>query len=393
VGSIIQDISERKRLELQLQQSQRMESVGRLAGGIAHDFNNLLTTIMGSVSLARLDRAADDALQETLGEIESAAESASNLTRQLLTLGLRQVTRPRVLDLNELIDRTQRMLVRLIGEDIDLQTQVSERPCHIKADPGQIEQVLVNLAVNARDAMPTGGRLRIETTAVAIDSAQRHGPLVPDRFILMSVTDDGLGMDDETRVRVFDPFFTTKAEGEGTGLGLSTVYGIVKQHSGHIEVASTPGAGTAFRVYFPAAQGEPAPLIISEASAAPPQGNETILVVEDEEIVRAVAVRILERLGYRVLQASSSAEALAVVEEHGGDLDLLMTDVVMPQMDGRELADRLHRVLPELKVLYSSGYAENVIAHHGVLDHDVNFIAKPYRPQALAEKVREVLGD
>jgi PAS domain S-box-containing protein len=384
---------ERARLEVQLQQAMKMEAVGRLAGGVAHDFNNLLTTISGNVELALLDLVPNDPLTETLGDIGSAAESAAALTRQLLAFSRRQLIEPRVLDLNERIAKMQRMLVRLIGEDIELLTHLGEELGAVRIDPGQLEQILVNMVVNARDAMPEGGELILETAGVELDEeyCRRHADARPGRYVRLSVSDVGHGMSEETKVHLFEPFFTTKGKGKGTGLGLATIYGAVKQAGGSIEVYSEVGLGTTFKVYLPRVDEEKERLAEDARAVELQKGNETILLVEDEVMVRDLAIRILKRLGYSVLPAGSGQEALAVAETHAAPIHLLLTDVVMPGMNGRQLAERIAKAHPEVKVLYTSGYTENAIAHHGVIDAGLSFIGKPYAPQTLAKKLREVL--
>ncbi len=388
-----QDAEEKEKLQQQLNQAQKMESVGRLAGGVAHDFNNLLTGITGNVSLAMMDLTPGDPLLDALSEINQAADSAANLTRQLLAFSRKQIIKPKVLDLNELIDNMHKMLVRLIGEDVDLQTIPTRGLGHVKADVGQVEQILVNLAVNARDAMPDGGKLTVETADVKLDEAycRAHPHVEPGDYVMLAVSDNGEGMDEETRKKVFDPFFTTKKEGEGTGLGLATVYGIVKQHGGHIEVYSERGEGTTFKVYFPTVVERAEAFIRKTEMDDLPKGTETVLVVEDESMVRKIAIRILKRQGYTVHHADSGGDALAKVEDENLHIDLLLTDIVMPNMNGRQLVEKLQERFGNMKVLYTSGYTENVIAHHGVLDEGVDFIGKPYTPQALAKKVRAVL--
>jgi CheY-like chemotaxis protein len=358
-----------------------MEAVGRLAGGIAHDFNNLLMVVRGYVDImtARLD--AGQPLNGEVDQIRRAADSAISLTRQLLAFSRRQVLQPRVLDLDTVVADLEPMLRRLIGEDIELTTVLEARPGRVEADPGQLEQVIMNLVVNARDAMPRGGRLIIRTA---------QGP-APDRRILLGVTDTGRGMDAETQSRIFEPFFTTKEKGKGTGLGLSTVYGIVEQHQGGIEVESVLGRGTTFRISLPGSRESaqvqaPAPVV-----AGPERGAETVLLVEDEEAVRKLVCDILAGYGYRVLDAADGRTALALYERHGGDIAMLLTDVVMPQMSGRTLAERLLARQPDLKVLYMSGYTDDVIGNHGVLDSRMAYLQKPFTPDALAHKVREVL--
>ncbi len=384
---------EKSRLESQLHQAQRMESVGRLAGGVAHDFNNLLTSITGNVSLALFDLRPGDPLIETFNEINQAADSAASLTRQLLAFSRKQIINPKVLDLNELINHTHKMLRRIIGEDVELSIRLERNICPVKADPGQVEQILINLAVNARDAMPDGGKLTIETGEFHLtDEASRNHPdAQAGEYVRLAVTDNGQGMDEETRLKIFDPFFTTKKEGEGTGLGLAMVYGIVKQHNGYVEVYSEPDEGTVFKVYLPRAQGKADSLARRSKWEDLPKGHETILVVEDEDMVRNIAVRILTRQGYAVHQADTGGNALALVDKQHRPIDMLLTDIVMPNMNGRELSEKLVARMPNLKVLFTSGYTEAVIEHHGVLDEGLNFIGKPYTPQALAKKVREVL--
>ncbi|MFC1642043.1 PAS domain S-box protein [Myxococcota bacterium] len=387
---------ERKALQSQLQQAMKMEAVGRLAGGVAHDFSNLLTAIAGNIELARLERSPNEPPTHCLDEASKAAESAAALIRQLLTFSRRQIIEPRVLDLNHLVEGLQKMLVRLIGEDIALSFVASEDLGFVKVDPGQFEQVLVNLAVNARDAMPEGGRLLIETANAEIDEDYRvrHHPCVlGGPFVMLSVSDTGHGMSDYVKQHLFEPFFTTKPQGCGTGLGLATTFGIVQQAGGTVDVYSEVGHGTTFRLYLPtvSAPAEELP----EVEPAPPLlgGSETILLVEDDASVRALAKLFLTRLGYRVLVASNGQEAFSQAEEWGLNISLLLTDVVMPGMTGRELSDRLRSMHPSLKVLFSSGYTKNVMVQHGVLNGQVNFIAKPYTIQELAEKVRCVLAE
>ncbi len=386
---------EKDKLENQLQQSQKMESIGRLAGGVAHDFNNLLTGITGNVSLGMLDLSPDDPLYETLGEIEKAAKSAAGLTRQLLAFSRKQIISPKVINLNELIENIRKMLERLIGEDIHLRIIPDRNLGRVKVDPGQIEQIIVNLSVNARDAMPDGGKLTIETQNKVLDEQYcKNRPNVnPGEFVMLAISDNGVGMDSNTQLKIFDPFYTTKNVGEGTGLGLSTSYGIVKQHNGYIQVYSELGKGTTFKVYFPKVEDEAEDIKENRVINDLPRGTETILVVEDESLVRNIAIKILKRQGYKVLCADNGPNALAIVEQEKPNIDLLLTDMVMPYMNGRELSNRLAKAYPVMKILFSSGYTENVIAHHGVLDDGVNFIGKPYSPQELAKKVRNVLDE
>jgi len=400
VTAFFRDVTDRKRaqeerekLEAQLLQAQKMEAVGRLAGGVAHDFNNLLTSISGNVALAMLDLAPHEPLFRTMSEINEAADRAASLTRQLLAFSRRQIIEPRVISLSDLVGGLRGMLARLIGEDVEIRWFLAPGTGQVKADPSQIEQVVINLCVNARDAMPDGGKLTIETSNVRPDAAYTatHPNIAPGDYVLLAVSDTGHGMNDETRRRLFEPFFTTKPKDKGTGLGLAMSYGIVRQHGGSIEVYSETGQGTTFKIYLPRVF-EPA-----ERREAPkpagtmPTGAETVLIVEDEEIVKAIAAKILKRQGYTVLEAASGEEALALTASYREPIDLLVTDVIMPGMHGRELAERLLALRPGLKVLYTSGYTENVIAHRGVLDEGVDFLGKPYSPRSLGEKVRAVL--
>jgi PAS domain S-box-containing protein len=394
------DITERKRAEEalrrseeQLRQSQKMEAIGRLAGGIAHDFNNLLTAIMGYSEFFLNELDPDDQRRRLVQEIHKTAERAASLTGQLLAFSRKQVLQPRVLDLNAVLSGIEKMLRRLIGEDIDLITRFAPDLGTVKVDPGQIEQVILNLAVNARDAMPRGGKLTIETANVNLDEdyARRHVGVTPGAYVMLAVSDTGSGMDPETQSRIFEPFFTTKTHGGGTGLGLATVYGIVKQSGGHIWVYSEPGRGSTFKIYFPRVEEAADELKPRSAFAQPTQGSETILLVEDEEIVREVAERILVYQGYKVLVARDANDALRLCETHEGPIHLMVTDVVMPQMSGRALAEQVVHLRPETKVLYVSGYTDNAIVHHGVLEEGTAFLGKPFTPDALAKKVREVL--
>ena len=383
----------KKQLEFQLQQAQKMESVGRLAGGVAHDFNNLLTGITGNIQLAQMDLGTDDPIYETLGEINDAADRAADLTRQLLAFSRKQIIEPKVINLNDLIKNMYKMLGRIIGEDIEIKFTPTKRLGQIKADPGQVEQIITNLSVNARDAMPNGGKLTIETTNVSLDEdyCNLHPHVKQGEYVRLVVSDNGEGMDQETQNNIFDPFFTTKEEGQGTGLGLATVYGIVKQHDGHIEVYSEIGEGTTFKVYFPLIREKAEAITRTSPLKDLPHGTETVFIVEDESMVRNIAIKILTRLGYKVMSADDGTHALATIHDKAVSIDLLLTDIVMPKMNGRELAEKLQKEYPEMKVLFSSGYTEDVIAHHGVLEEGLSFIGKPYTPQALAKKVREVL--
>ena len=380
-------------MQEQLRQAQKIEAIGRLAGGIAHDFNNLLTVIKGVCQLSLLDLHERDPLYENLKEIERSAERAADLTRQLLAFSRKQILEMEVLDLNDIVRGLDKMLHRLLGEDIDLVTVLSEGIGKVKVDPGQMEQVIINLAVNSRDAMPQGGKLTIETADVELDEeyAKRHIAVQPGRYVMLSISDTGVGMTPEVKDRLFEPFFTTKEQGKGTGLGLSTVYGIVKQSGGNIWVYSEPGQGATFKIYLPRVEEPLTEKKREEVSREIPRGGETILVVEDEETVRKLAMRLLKGQGYRVLEASDGGKAFMLCEKYKERIDLILTDVVMPGMSGRELAERLKQIHPEMKVLYMSGYTDNAIVHHGVLKEGIHFIQKPFTLESLARKVREVL--
>jgi len=391
--AIVRDLSERERLEQEVRQLQKMEAVGRLAGGVAHDFNNLLTGVFGNLALAQNQLNPDHPLSERLTEIEGIALRAADLTRQLLAFSRKQVIDPRMLDLNELILGMHKMLSRIIGEDVTLRTMADAAPATIKADPGQVEQIVVNLAVNARDAMTAGGELNIATTNATLDQAYcaDHPDAQPGDHVRLSIRDTGVGMDEQTLRRIFEPFFTTKGEHEGTGLGLSTVYGIVKQHGGSIEVQSEVGRGATFDVYFRCSTAPVESVASPTADKELLTGVETILLVEDEPSVRNIANEILRRSGFTVLQASGGAEALAIAEAYGQPIDLLLTDVVMPSMNGRELAQEMLGRFPAIKVLFTSGYTQDVLGRHGVLEPDVHLLAKPYNPQKLTAAVRFAL--
>jgi PAS domain S-box-containing protein len=383
------DVTERKALEAQLLHSQRMEAVGRLAGGIAHDFNNLLTAIRGYADFLREGLGEGTRLREDADEIARAGERASALVRQLLAFSRAQMLRPEVVDLNEVVRETETMLRRLIGEDLELVIDLDSTLATVSADAGQLEQTIINLAVNAREAMPDGGTLTIRTRNVLVSgSAARRLELQPGAYVRLSAEDTGIGMDESTRLRAFEPFFTTKAQ--GTGLGLSTVYGIVTQSGGQVEAETQQGKGSVFSVYLPAVTARP-----REPAATPPNapfdgGTETVLLVEDEEVVRNLARRILRDSGYDVIEAGSGEEALRLAGECLGRIDLLLTDVVMPGMNGRELADRLAQIRPGTRVVFMSGYTEDVILQRGV-SGDRAFLAKPFTPPMLARSVREAL--
>jgi len=398
---IARDITERKRaekemaaLQEQLIQSQKMEAVGRLAGGVAHDFNNLLTVIKGYTQLSLLDLKENNPLWENIQEIQKATERATNLTRQLLAFSRRQILDPKVLDLNSLLRDTEKMLRRMIGEDIELVTRLSEGLGRVKIDPGQFEQVILNLAVNARDAMPSGGKFTIETANAQSDEgyALTHLGLTPGRYVRLSVSDTGVGMSREVQEKAFDPFFTTKEKGKGTGLGLSTVHGIVTQSGGKIWVYSEPGHGTTFKIYFPTIEEALDTLNVKNETDSPPRGSETILLVEDESSVRDLANRLLKQQGYKVLEAAIGEEALRLAQDITGErIHLLLTDVVLPQMSGKELADRLKIFRPDIKVLYTSGYTDYAVVHQGILNSGTHFLQKPFSLKTLSQKVREAL--
>ncbi|PYS81631.1 MAG: hybrid sensor histidine kinase/response regulator, partial [Acidobacteria bacterium] len=393
VQGIARDVTERRQLEEQLRQSQKLEAIGQLAGGIAHDFNNLLTAINGYSSLALQRIEGNPTVKTYLEEIKKAGDRAANLTRQLLAFGRKQILQPVPLSLNDVITDMSKMLRRLIGEDIQFGARLTPDLKRVKADPGQIEQVLVNLVVNARDAMPQGGNLTIETANAELDReyASTHVGVRAGAYIVLAVSDTGTGMDEQVRKQIFEPFFTTKEKGKGTGLGLSTVYGIVKQSGGNIWVYSERNHGTTFKVYLPAFESVPRSSEGVAAESVIPKGSETVLLVEDEEVVRGLACQILEEAGYQVLVAPQGEEAIRLCIEHATEIHLLLTDVVMPGAGGKEVADRLNSLRPGIKVLFMSGYTDEAIVHHGVLDSNVKFIQKPFSPAALAKKVREVL--
>ncbi len=401
---IVEDFSEFKNtqeekrlLQEQLQQAHKMEAIGRLAGGIAHDFNNLLTGIIGNINLTMMDINPMDPLYPGLEEIAKATTRAAELTRQLLAFSRKQIIQPKVVDVNASVESLSRFLHRLIKEDIDLEMSLESSLNAVRVDPGQFEQVLMNLMVNARDAMPQGGRMRVLTTNVIVDktSSQRLSGIEPGAYVRVSVEDSGQGMDEETKARIFEPFFTTKSQDKGTGLGLATVYGIVHQHHGSIEVFSSPGGGSRFDIYLPSVSEseftQEGLADVSDSLQNWPRGKETILLVEDEQVVRDMTKRLLRRLGYRVSVASHGKEGLRLGNLYPGRFDLLLTDVIMPGMNGKELATRLQESQSRMRVLYTSGYSEDVIAHEGVLEPGIHFLGKPYAPLDLMTKIRDVL--
>ena len=382
-----------RRSEEQLRQSQKLEAIGRLAGGVAHDFNNLLTVILSYSDMLIEDPDAPASQRPLIEEIRRAGLSAADLTRQLLAFSRQQVLDPRILDLNLVLVEVANMLTRVLGEDIETRMTLAPDLGRVRVDRGQVEQIVMNLAVNARDAMPKGGLLRLETRNVELDEAQTDGRegVEPGPYVLLAVSDTGVGMDPATQARAFEPFFTTKERGKGTGLGLSTVFGIVKQSGGDIGLYSEPGTGSTFRIYFPRVEGQ----VEGEAPDARPDlvgGNETVLLVEDDHQVRHVARGALAKAGYRVLEAPGPREALDIAERHPSGIDLLLTDVIMPGMNGRQVADQVLARRPSIRVLFMSGYTDDVILHHGVLAPGVAFIQKPLTPEALTRKVREVLN-
>jgi signal transduction histidine kinase/ActR/RegA family two-component response regulator len=389
------DVTDRKRLEDQLMHAQKMESIGRLAGGIAHDFNNILTVISAGLDLALSPLASEHPSRARLVEVAEAAQSAAALTRHLLAFSRREMIAPKVLDLNDVIRRTEKMILRLIGEDVELRTICANGLTPVCFDPGQVEQILVNLAVNARDAMPTGGRLKIETSNVVVEDGAAGSPIdaPPGTYALLSVSDNGGGMSEDVRAHLFEPFFTTKGPGQGTGLGLAMVYGAIQQNGGRIDVSSEPNQGTTFRIYLPAAKGAPA-RATAGAPAVTASPGAAILLVEDDPRVRRLAYDVLTSLGHAVHAFASGADALRALPSLDPVPQLLITDVIMPGMNGRVLAERVAAALPDIRVLFVSGYAEDFIVDRGVLKTGIEFLAKPYSLEQLARRTREVLdGD
>jgi len=390
------DITDRKQLEEQLRQAQKMEAVGRLAGGIAHDFNNLLMVIQGYSDLLVERLPGGDPLRRNAEQIQMASQRASSLTRQLLAFSRKQMLAPKILNVQSVVAEMEKILRRLIGEDIQLETSSAPDLGLVRADRSQVEQVILNLAVNARDAMPQGGRLTIETANVELDSSYSHPPAVlsPGRYVMLAVTDNGCGMDAETQAHVFEPFFTTKEKGKGTGLGLATVYGVVKQSGGYVWVYSEPGRGTSFKIYLPRIEETAVPAVRDGKSEMqiPQRGSETILLVEDEKGVRELAREYLASSGYTVIEAEDGHTALELAAMHVGQIHLLLTDVVMPGISGRELAERVSQIRPGIKIIYMSGYTDQAVVHHGILRNDAVLLQKPFTLMTLAGKLREMLA-
>jgi two-component system cell cycle sensor histidine kinase/response regulator CckA len=390
----IRDLTERKRLEVQVFQSQKLETVGKLAGGIAHEFNSILTAIIGQSELLLGDLPAGSSLAKSAVEISKSAGRAAILTRQLLAYGRKQFLQPETLDLNRVIADMEGIFHHLMGHDVETRIVPAPGLQAVMADAGQIEQVIMNMAMNARDAMPRGGKLTLETANVNFDeqSVERYSELEPGDYVMLAITDTGTGMSDKVKARLFEPFFTTKDVGQGTGLGLSTCYGIIKQSGGHISVYSELAIGTTFKVYLPQVEPQAAIPVRRLDSPDLPRGTEIILLVEDDPALREMAAGLLRRLGYTVLEAANGIEALSLKQQRGvGHIDLLFTDVVMPHMSGKELSERVQALYPQTRILFTSAYTENAIVHQGVLNKGVALLQKPFTPSALAHKLREVL--
>jgi signal transduction histidine kinase/CheY-like chemotaxis protein len=389
----VRDLTRQRKLEDQLMQAQKMEAVGQLAGGVAHDFNNLLTVIMSYSSMLLADAAPDDAAKDDIQAISDAAARAAGLTRQLLAFSRKQVLQLQAVNVNAIVTDIEKMLHRLIGEDISLSTHLDPHLALISADPGQLEQVLLNLAVNARDAMPNGGALTIATdnADLSAEHADRHLGAAPGKYIMLAVTDTGTGMTKEVQQRLFEPFYTTKGAGKGTGLGLATVHGIVKQLGGDVYVYSEVGHGTTFKVYFPYLTTTPETVAVAPEHREAPRGSETILLAEDDDALRSLGARVLGAFGYKVLVARTGAEALRIVASHDGPIDLVATDVVMPEMSGSQLVAEVLKARPGIRVLFMSGYTDDEVMRRGVIDGQTAFLQKPFTPDMLAHKVRDVL--
>jgi signal transduction histidine kinase len=397
---ISEDITERemaeedkRRLEDQLRQAQKMEAVGRLAGGVAHDFNNLIMIIMGNVELCRDRIEPTHPIHELLDEITSSAKRSAEITRQLLAFARKQTIAPKTLNLTDAVTGMLKLLQRLIGEDIKLTWRPGADLLPVKIDPSQVDQILANLCVNARDAIADVGEVTVETGSILVDAefCASHPEAIPGKYVFLAVSDDGCGMDQETLAQVFEPFFTTKGLGDGTGLGLATVYGIVKQNNGFIHTASEPGKGTTIKAFLPQAESDAVETPATAAAEAPTGLGETVLLVEDEKAVSLICRTFLEALGYKVLTAGTPGEALKIAERHPGEIHVLLTDVVMPGMDGRQLAKRIIAIKPGVRILFMSGYTAEVIAQHGVLEEGVQFLLKPFKREDLARKLREML--
>jgi PAS domain S-box-containing protein len=389
----VRDVTERLRFEERVRATQRMEAIGKLAGGIAHDFNNLLMVVLGNANFVLDALPEDSPLREDMIEIAKVGDRAAELTRKLLAFSRRQIIEPCVVSPNQMVREMERMFSRILGEDIELSVVLAQDAWPVEIDPGAVEQVLMNLVVNAREAMPEGGVLTIETANITLDEAyaREHPEVVPGDFVVLAVSDTGTGMTEEVRARAFEPFFTTKPHGIGTGLGLASVYGIVKQAGGHIWLYSEPGRGTSVKIYLPRSRKATGSLPKRDEARRAKGGTETILVVEDEVSVRRTIVRSLREAGYQVIETTNGMDALAKVRALDGCIDLLLTDVIMPQMGGQELALRMRERFPELRILYMSGYTENAIVHHGVLEPDLVFLQKPFLPTTLLRRVREIL--